>query len=108
MEMPVQSLGLDSLMAIQVRNRVETSLGVSLSLVDFLKGLRVRQLVDGIVEQLAAAASSSRGAGKESQAHTSERIATVAVATEGVGELSESELDSLLVSLLDTGAENAS
>ena len=33
-------LGLDSLMAIQVRNKVEAGLGVSLSLVDFLKGLR--------------------------------------------------------------------
>ncbi len=101
MEMPVQSLGLDSLMAIQVRNRVETSLGVSLSLVDFLKGLRVRQLVEGIVEQLAAAAASTVEEGMERRADP------VAVATEGVGELSESELDSLLVTLLDNGNSDA-
>ncbi|MFO0842623.1 MAG: beta-ketoacyl synthase N-terminal-like domain-containing protein [Gemmataceae bacterium] len=101
MEMPVQSLGLDSLMAIQVRNRVETSLGVSLSLVDFLKGMRVRQLVDGIVEQLAAAAPPVADEGKE------RRAGPVAVATEGVGQLSESELDSLLVTLLDNPTQDA-
>jgi hypothetical protein len=98
MEMPVQSLGLDSLMAIQVRNRVETSLGVSLSLVDFLKGLQVRRLVDGIVEQLAAMAPV---AATMNRPLVQERERTVAVRTEGVGSLSESELDSLLVTLLD-------
>ncbi|MFO0876010.1 MAG: beta-ketoacyl synthase N-terminal-like domain-containing protein [Gemmataceae bacterium] len=105
MELPVQSLGLDSLMAIQVRNRVETSLGVSLSLVDFLKGLRVRKLVDGIVEQLGAAAANTAPV-KEGPGQSGEPALPVAIATEGVGDLSESELDSLLVSLLDQPQES--
>lgn len=93
MDQPVQALGLDSLLAIQVRNRVETSLGVALSLVDFLKGLRVRQLVDNIVAQLA-----------DPSRPPQETEEPAAVPTEEVGTLSERELDSLLVSLLDHAA----
>src|SRR5262249_7963432 len=93
MEMPVQSLGLDSLMAIQVRNRVEAGLGVSVSVVDFLKGLRVRQLVDNIVAQLAPAAQSEPRPAVYRPPTTDQA---------GVGALSESEVDSLLATLLNT------
>lgn len=100
LDMPVQSLGLDSLMAIQVRNRVEMSLGVALSLVDFLKGLRVRQLVENILDQLSA-----EPARIETVERTTHRSPVV---DEPVGDLSEPELDSLLVSLLDSDAPDAS
>ena len=95
MDLPVQSLGLDSLMAIQVRNRVEASLGVALSLVDFLKGLRVRQLVDNIVKQLPS---------RRPPRHATKAVRReepVGVAASEVRSLSETELDSLLASLLE-------
>jgi acyl transferase domain-containing protein/acyl-CoA synthetase (AMP-forming)/AMP-acid ligase II/SAM-dependent methyltransferase/acyl carrier protein len=95
MDMPVQSLGLDSLMAIQVRNRVEAGLGVALSLVDFLKGLRVRQLVDNIVKQLPEKPPEAARA-------VAKRDAAVSVAASEVRSLSETELDSLLASMLET------
>jgi hypothetical protein len=60
----------------------------------------VRQLVDGIVEQLSAAAASAPQERRPA-------AGAVAVATDGVGELSESELDSLLVTLLDPGTQDA-
>jgi acyl transferase domain-containing protein/acyl-CoA synthetase (AMP-forming)/AMP-acid ligase II/SAM-dependent methyltransferase/acyl carrier protein len=94
MDLPVQSLGLDSLMAIQVRNRVESGLGVALSLVDFLKGLRVRQLVDNIVKQLPQAAP--RAVPKAAR-----REEPMCVAASEVRSLSETEVDSLLASLLE-------
>jgi acyl carrier protein len=93
LDTPIQSLGLDSLMGIQMRNRVETALGVSVSLVAFLKGLPVSKLVDSITEQLTAELAGP--------AATCRQQAPVVVAAEGVQSLSENEVDSLLRSLLE-------
>ena len=49
----LSSLGLDSLMAIEVRNNVESSLGVSLPLVRLLEGPTVAQLAHQVLEDLA-------------------------------------------------------
>ncbi len=97
MDMPVQSLGLDSLMAIQVRNRVEAGLGVALSLVDFLKGLRVRQLVDNIVKQLPEKPAEM----VRPTPRVPRREQPVSVAVSEVRSLSETDLDSLLASMLE-------
>ncbi|MCB1056744.1 MAG: SDR family NAD(P)-dependent oxidoreductase, partial [Acidobacteria bacterium] len=53
---PLNRLGLDSLMAVEVKNRVEEDLGVTLSVVQFLQGPSVAQLAAKIDEELGEAA----------------------------------------------------
>ncbi len=51
---PLNTLGLDSLMATQLKNAIETDLGVSLPLLSFLQGPSVAQLIAQTLEALAA------------------------------------------------------
>jgi hypothetical protein len=51
LDRPVTSFGLDSLMAIQLKNRVETSLGVSLSIVTLLEGLSLSEIAGKLSEE---------------------------------------------------------
>jgi hypothetical protein len=55
MAKPLNAFGLDSLMAMQLRNRVEVGLGISLSLVRVLRGLSMKELVDEALQDLPAA-----------------------------------------------------
>jgi acyl carrier protein len=49
---PLSDVGLDSLMAIELRNWVEGDLRVNLPAVELLKGPSIMQLVDHLAEQL--------------------------------------------------------
>lgn len=49
---PLNSLGLDSLMAIELKNSVETSLGTQLAIATLLKGPSIRDLAVNMLEQL--------------------------------------------------------
>ncbi|HKI17259.1 MAG TPA: condensation domain-containing protein, partial [Isosphaeraceae bacterium] len=51
---PMVSFGLDSLMAIQLKNRLEAQAGVSISIVKLLEGLTVAQLAAEIDQTLSA------------------------------------------------------
>ncbi len=53
-EQPVNNLGVDSLMAIQLKNRVESELGLNIPMVAFLQGHSVRQLMEKVLQQLDA------------------------------------------------------
>jgi acyl carrier protein len=52
MDTPLSDLGLDSLMAIELRNWVEGDLKVSLPAVELLKGPSLNKLINHLVEQL--------------------------------------------------------
>jgi acyl transferase domain-containing protein/NADPH:quinone reductase-like Zn-dependent oxidoreductase/SAM-dependent methyltransferase/acyl carrier protein len=51
-ERPVTEMGLDSLMAVELQTAVRRQLGVEVSLVEVLEGMTVRQLADGVLEQV--------------------------------------------------------
>src|SRR5439155_433041 len=54
-EVPLNHLGIDSLMAIELKNRIEADLGVSVPMVKFLEGPSVRDLAGFLADRLAPA-----------------------------------------------------
>jgi malonyl CoA-acyl carrier protein transacylase/SAM-dependent methyltransferase len=98
LDRPPQAFGLDSLMGIQLRNRVEADLGISLSVVDFLKGLSLNQLIDKMLEGLAGPANGAAPA--RVGAPKSLAALPPSLTSEKVDRLPEESLDALLGSLL--------
>jgi microcystin synthetase protein McyG len=89
MDRPVQAFGVDSLMGIQLRNRIEDTLGLSLSVIDFLRGLSLRQISDKALTLLTEKAGTDREAAPLDE-----------LTPESVDQLSEENLDGLLDSLM--------
>jgi acyl carrier protein len=54
-EVPLNNLGIDSLMAIELKNRIEVDLGVTVPMVKFLEGPSVRDLAGFLADKLAPA-----------------------------------------------------
>ena len=54
-DQPLNTVGLDSLMAIELRNQVKTDLGVDVPMVAFIEGPSVSRMATLVSEQLAAA-----------------------------------------------------
>jgi len=51
-EAPLNTLGMDSMIAIELKNRIEQSMGITISVVDLLQGTTVSQLATQVVQQL--------------------------------------------------------
>jgi len=131
---PLISLGLDSLMAVEIGNRMQSELGVSIPPVKFMEGLTTAGMAQYLVDQLtgdraatatqagpppAKLAALAAAAGTAVKAPAAERTMTAeagAQSSEGptpervataVGSLSDHEVDSLLKRLSEEQAAAA-
>jgi acyl transferase domain-containing protein/acyl-CoA synthetase (AMP-forming)/AMP-acid ligase II/acyl carrier protein len=87
-DQPLNNVGIDSLMAIELKNRIEADLGVAVPMVKFLEGPSVRDLAGFVCEQMV-------GHGTPETGHVEAEI--------DVNTLSDDQVDALLAEL--TAAE---
>ena len=100
LETPLSDVGLDSLMAIELRNWVEGDLRLSLPAVELLKGPNITQLVDHLLEQLAenGAGTPPKSSGVDSlvEAEVVRHRREAAELLSKVDDMSDEQVDTLL------------
>jgi NAD(P)-dependent dehydrogenase (short-subunit alcohol dehydrogenase family)/acyl carrier protein len=113
LDQPMINLGIDSLMAIELKNRVEIDFGIQLNATQFLAGLTLSGMIDLLYEHATArlllpgttplSPSTPAGAPPLAAARSAPDAATTTnpeIVAENLGELSEGEIDSLLRSAI--------
>jgi NAD(P)-dependent dehydrogenase (short-subunit alcohol dehydrogenase family) len=98
---PISTLGLDSLTAVEFKNRIAADLGVSLPTVRFLQGPAIAELVLEI-EPLLIPDNLADDTARDVTGHTATRESTAhdAALLDRVDELSDTEVDAALAELL--------
>jgi NAD(P)-dependent dehydrogenase (short-subunit alcohol dehydrogenase family)/acyl carrier protein len=98
-EQPLTNLGLDSLMAVELKNRISLDLGINIPMVRFLQGFSVAQAVTLLLDQLTgetASPSISRLKLEKDDPHQDSPA--------NVDELSDEQVNSMLTDLLTKDA----
>jgi NAD(P)-dependent dehydrogenase (short-subunit alcohol dehydrogenase family) len=102
MQQPLTNLGLDSLMAVELKNRISADLGINVPMVKFLQGFSVAQAATLLLDQLTAEAAG------QSEPHPVARSRESGAAGEdllaNIDQLSEAQVNSLLAEMLTKDA----
>jgi acyl carrier protein len=107
-ERPLLQLGLDSLMAVELRNWIEDELQINLPIVELMRSPTLARLADALQEKLAesdtpagAPAAGNGEAVEQTNGHVPTELgAAPQELLARVGEMSGEEVDSLLAELL--------
>lgn len=97
-QQPLTNLGMDSLMAVELKNRISADLGVNVPMVKFLQGFSVAQAATQLLDQLTAEADVPSAASP----HASVRAADLVDGDllSNLDNLSEEQVNSMLADLL--------
>ncbi len=112
LDTPLTDVGVDSLMAVELRNWVEGELRVSLPIVELMEGPSVNRLADLLLEQLQKSelrsgaspegASSSKQKSKAADNETSSEGASEDRYSDLVAKMSDTEVDAMLSEMLES------
>ena len=101
-EQPLTNLGLDSLMAVELKNRISVDLGVNVPMVKFLQGFSVAQAATQLLDQLTAEADSPTDTRPVANTRDNDAINEDLLAN--IDELSEEQVNSMLAEMLTKDA----
>jgi acyl transferase domain-containing protein/acyl carrier protein len=105
-QQPLTNLGLDSLMAVELKNRISADLGVNVPMVKFLQGFSVAQAAMQLLGQLTAEAASPSDVHASAPAPhgANGSNGTDEAALANIDELSDEQVDWLLTDMLTKDA----
>jgi aryl carrier-like protein len=95
-EQPLKNLGLDSLMAVEIRNRLQSTIGVSIPLASLLEGPSVAQLARRVADSLLPTAVSTAAAAGPSRLSAQQAAGLL----EKLSEFGDTDVDALLAQVL--------
>ena len=101
-QQPLTNLGLDSLMAVELKNRISANLGVNVPMVKFLQGFSVAQAASQLLEQLTAEVDNPSAIRPLAREHENDRSDKKLLAN--IDELSDEQVNSMLADMLTKDA----